>query len=316
MYNARSACGWNRTAAGPLQCGAIHTSRDTREMYRLQAGRLGRPRNGPVTSSCAIRRPSPSRHPTCPPRAFKSGRGGSPISIRSSTGVPFLGASAMSSQPDGPAMGQPHRPRPCRPIASPCRWHDAPPHARPCARCRGRRTSCPAARAAQPETGSPAPIARLLRQPCSSTDGLLTRARRLGIGLLLGIAHLRVRLVADRRLCHLAVPGNGTSMIPCRAWPRSLRTHGYRPGQLLKDDVALCGDVSARGPASRQGSSCGGRQARGDRPKPHRCRAFRYGELGAGASLLGWVAQGLTARGKPASVVPAGYDPNKLSSLY
>jgi hypothetical protein len=44
--------------------------------------------------------------------------------------------------------------------------------------------------------------------------------------------------------------------------------------------------------------------------------ALLGGELSAGARLLGGVAQGLTALGKPASVVPAGYDPNKLSSLY
>jgi hypothetical protein len=44
--------------------------------------------------------------------------------------------------------------------------------------------------------------------------------------------------------------------------------------------------------------------------------ALLGGELGAGATLLGGIGQGLTALGKPASVVPAGYDPNKLSSLY
>ena len=44
--------------------------------------------------------------------------------------------------------------------------------------------------------------------------------------------------------------------------------------------------------------------------------ALLGGELGAGATLLGGIGQGLAAFGKPASVVPAGYDPNKLSSLY
>jgi hypothetical protein len=38
--------------------------------------------------------------------------------------------------------------------------------------------------------------------------------------------------------------------------------------------------------------------------------------LGAGATLLGGIGQGLTALGKPASVVPKDYDPNKLSGLY
>jgi hypothetical protein len=44
--------------------------------------------------------------------------------------------------------------------------------------------------------------------------------------------------------------------------------------------------------------------------------ALLAGELGAGATLLGGVGQGLTALGKPASVVPKDYDPNQLSSLY
>jgi hypothetical protein len=46
--------------------------------------------------------------------------------------------------------------------------------------------------------------------------------------------------------------------------------------------------------------------------------ALLGGELGAGADLLGAVGKGLTSfiPGSPASVVPPGYDPNKLSSLY
>jgi hypothetical protein len=38
--------------------------------------------------------------------------------------------------------------------------------------------------------------------------------------------------------------------------------------------------------------------------------------LTAGATLLGGIGQGLAAFGKPASVVPKDYDPDKLSGLY
>ncbi len=44
--------------------------------------------------------------------------------------------------------------------------------------------------------------------------------------------------------------------------------------------------------------------------------ALLGGELSAGATLLGAASQGLTALGKPPSVVPKDYNPNSLSSLY
>jgi hypothetical protein len=39
------------------------------------------------------------------------------------------------------------------------------------------------------------------------------------------------------------------------------------------------------------------------------------GELGAGATLFGAAGQGFAALGKPASSMPAGYNPNSLSGL-
>jgi hypothetical protein len=44
--------------------------------------------------------------------------------------------------------------------------------------------------------------------------------------------------------------------------------------------------------------------------------ALLSGDIGAGADILGAVGKAVTGLGGPASVAPAGYDPNKLSSLY
>jgi hypothetical protein len=44
--------------------------------------------------------------------------------------------------------------------------------------------------------------------------------------------------------------------------------------------------------------------------------ALLSGEIGAGADILGAVGKAVTGLGGPASVVPAGYNPNQLSGLY